>query len=487
MNDMELESVLKDALQSIKSFRTPDCPEPTVIGRFIDRKLDPLRTAAVEEHLQGCLYCLKQLNDMTEMLHHGRHPKPLSPRLRQRLREALHLHPALPLSSLWERVRAQFLDTPRLWRYSTIGLVTAWGISLMLTARTPSSELQSAGPNFPRDAFVKVQSCNGAGTVIREQQGVVVDQEGLIAANLSPLAGAARIRITLRDGSTREINRIWKDDNTNLAVMKTDGRNLTAIPQGDIADIVGKRVYAVADSGKVSGGLHEAVASDLKQLGGRQRDSGMRYLQVATQTTTESKGAIIDDHGRLLGFLITEEKHLNMAVPADDVKRLAKHGEGILLRDLKSAEFSGDAVTMYMKGILASEGHRWVEAIAHLTKAVALNKRLEGAYVELGYAYYREHDYEKEGAAYREALKLNPDDSDALYSLAWNMESRGRYKEAIPLYEKALKFAPEDTELLYQLGLSYLAQGKKDKAAEMCRQLERFDPGQSGLLRRLIK
>jgi len=166
---------------------------------------------------------------------------------------------------------------------------------------------------------------------------------------------------------------------------------------------------------------------------------------------------------------------------------LAKNGEGILLRDLKSAEFSGDAVTMYMKGILASEGHHWDEAIAHLTKAVALNKRLEGAYVELGYAYYRKHDYEREGAAYREALKLNPDDSDALYSLAWNMESHGRYEEAIPLYEKALKFALEDTELLYQMGLSYLALGKKDKAAEMCRQLDRFDPGQAVLLRRLIK
>jgi len=79
------------------------------------------------------------------------------------------------------------------------------------------------------------------------------------------------------------------------------------------------------------------------------------------------------------------------------------------------------------------------------------------------------------------------DDSDALYSLAWNMESRGRYEEAIPFYEKALRHAPADTELLYQLGLSYLAQGKKDKSAEICRQLERFDRGQTGLLRRLIK
>ena len=487
MNDMDLELVLKDALQSIESFRTSDCPDVTVIGRYVEHKLDSGETAAVEAHLQECLYCLKQLNDMTEMLHYAKHPAPLTHKFRLRLRDALHLEPEVQRISVLTRIKNLLTITPMFWRFSTIGLATAWAISLMITSRVPSPELQAVGPDFQRDAFVKVQTFNDAGTLLHEQQGVVVDQDGLIASNLSPLAGAVRVRITLHDGTTRDVDRIWKDDNRNLAVMKTPGLKLTAIPLGDIKEIVGKRVYAVSGSGQRGGGLQEAVASDIRELGGRQREGGTRYLQVATQTTTETKGAVLDDKGRLLGFLITEEKYLNLATPVDDVKKLAKSGAGIPVSELKSTEFSGDAVSIYMKGLLASEGHRWDEAIGHFTRAIKLNKRLEGAYVELGYAYFRKHDYENEGAAYQEALKLNPDDSDALYSLAWNLESRGRYEEAIPLYERAMKFAPDDTELLYQLGLSYLAQGNKGKAEEMCRKLEPYDRGQAGLLRRLIK
>jgi hypothetical protein len=39
-----------------------------------------------EEHLRSCLYCLKQLNDMKEMLHYQKHPLALSARLFERLR-----------------------------------------------------------------------------------------------------------------------------------------------------------------------------------------------------------------------------------------------------------------------------------------------------------------------------------------------------------------------------------------------------------------
>jgi len=223
MNDMDLESVLKDALQSIESFRTPDCPEVTVIGRFIEQKLDAGESTAIEAHLQGCLYCLKQLNDMTEMLHYGKHPKPLPRGLRQRLRDALQLAPDAPRLSVVARLRSLLTITPLFWRYSTIGLATAWAISLMITSRVPSPEPRAVGPDFQRDAFVKVQAFNDAGTLLHEQQGVVVDQDGLIASNLSPLAGAVKIRITLRDGTTREVDRIWKDDHRNLAVMKTPG------------------------------------------------------------------------------------------------------------------------------------------------------------------------------------------------------------------------------------------------------------------------
>lgn len=204
-------------------------------------------------------------------------------------------------------------------------------------------------------------------------------------------------------------------------------------------------------------------------------------------TTTATRGAVLDEQGKLVGFIITEEKNINLAAPAGDITEFIKTAKQTPIRDLKQVNFSGKALNEYMQGILASDGKRWDEAISHLKEAIRLNPKLEGAYIALGYAYYSKQDFKQEAEAYQAALKINPDNADALYSLAWNMESQGRYGEALPLYEKALKNAPEDTEILYQLGLSYLASGKKDKALAICERLKRLDSGQAEFLRRLIK
>ena len=111
----------------------------------------------------------------------------------------------------------------------------------------------------------------------------------------------------------------------------------------------------------------------------------------------------------------------------------------------------------------------------------------KGSTVELGLLYYKKHDFDKEAVEYKEILKVDPENVDALYNLAWNLESHGKYKDATPMYEKALKLAPDDTEILYQLGLSYLAQGERGKAIDMYGRLRNYDSGNDELLRRLIK
>jgi tetratricopeptide (TPR) repeat protein len=342
-------------------------------------------------------------------------------------------------------------------------------------------------PTLDSSAFVKVQALNDAGTVLKEQQGVVIGSDGLIASKLTPLAGATKLQITLKDGSTYQTSNIWKDEDKNLAVMKVDNNSLKSIPVGNIKEIVGKRIYLVSDSSKPAKGLQEALVSDIKEVSDRKRDGGLKYIQVATQTTTASKGAVVDEQGRFLGLLITEEKHINLATPVDDITKLAATSKSIPLSQLKHVNFSGEAFNAYMKGILARDALRWDEAIKQYQTAVKLNPRLEGAYVELGYAFYRKQDFEREADAYKAALAINPNNTDALFNYAENLESHYRYPEAIVAYEKALSIEPDDMEILYQAGISYLAQGNRAKATEMCNRLKVLDKGNAELLRRLIK
>jgi S1-C subfamily serine protease len=491
--NMELENKIKAALKDIDSFRTSDCLDDNTIGRYAENKLAEPQRQAAEAHLHTCLYCLKQLNDMTELLHYQKQQVLLSPRLASRLEEILpepadvKPHGNLP-SSIIQRMQKLFTFSQQQWRFSALGLATAWMVFLVSIFVMRQGDMPQGAPQLNSDSFVKVQALSDSGAILGEQQGVVVGSNGLIASNLTTLAGASKLQITLKDGRHFQTTSIWKDEDKNLAVMKFDAGNLPAIPTADIEQIsVGQRIFAVADPSKSRKGFQEAMVSDFKEMPGRRKDGAVQYLQIATQTATIARGALVDDHGSLLGFLITAEKHINIAAPVADVMRLAKEGKAIPLSDLKNVTFSAEALNAYMKGILARDALRWDEAEKHFKKAVQLNPRLEGAHLELGYVYYKKRWYDKEAFEYEEALKLNPDDPEALFSLATNLETRGKYEEAIQKYERTVVLDPENGEALYYLGLAYLAHCDKAKAMAVYRRLKRLDPGSAEMLRRLMR
>ncbi len=174
-------------------------------------------------------------------------------------------------------------------------------------------------------------------------------------------------------------------------------------------------------------------------------------------------------------------------MPIADAERLAKEGKAVSLSDLKDVKFSAEALNLYLKGILAGDEQRWDEATDLLRKAVELNPHLEGARLELAYAYYKKRLYALEAREYEEVLKVNPENTDALFGLASNLETRGEYEEAIKKYEKVLTLDREDADTYYQLGLAYLAQGDKEKAMWAYAGLKTLDPGYAEMLKRLSK
>jgi hypothetical protein len=70
---------IRDALKEIDRLRTPECLDTISIGLFAEGRLTGEEKERMEEHLLSCLHCLKQLNNMKEMLYYQRHPATLSP------------------------------------------------------------------------------------------------------------------------------------------------------------------------------------------------------------------------------------------------------------------------------------------------------------------------------------------------------------------------------------------------------------------------
>ena len=248
------ETELKNTLKEIDSFRTPECLDEEIIGSYAEQNLPEEEKERAEAHLQECLYCLKRLNDAKEMLYWRAHPAQLSPELGSRLKGLLR--PAEKKSKesglaerFFERLKAVVVFPAVRWRYPAVALAAAC-VAILVNLFVANQENRfGMVPHVDANSFVKVHALDAGGAVVNEAQGVVLGRGGLIASDLSKLAGASAIRIASRNGKTYRTTRLWRDDEKNLAVMKIDDESLPSIPTADISEIsIGQAVFLVGDA-----------------------------------------------------------------------------------------------------------------------------------------------------------------------------------------------------------------------------------------------
>ncbi len=486
---------LRKALKNIEALKTPSCLEVETIGFYIDGRLSKGEKKRVEEHIGSCLYCLNQLLELKELIYFQKQSASVASVL---LRKILDLCPKRerPKKDFFRNVLslliqglADFIAFPfRQWRYATVSVVTASIVILFtLILLSPKNGFFRI-PNLNPNSFVQVDAISSEGKILRGAKGVIIDPKGLVATNLHPLVGASLIQITLRDGKTYQVRSIWKDEEKNLALMKIEGELLHSLPIADLKQIhIGQRIFIVADpseSNKVGG---MGLISDFKFYPGRRTGGEIQYIQLASFTTQYTKGIMIDQQGRLIGLLISEEREINWAAPIMEASTLIEEQRPIPIGELKNINFSSEALNYYFKGILARDARKDDEAMGFFKKAIELNPNLEGPHLELGNIYYKKRLYDLEIKEYEEVLRLNPKNTDALFFLAESYETKGLYDLAIQKYEKIITLDPEDAEAYYNLGLAYLTKGQREKALGFYPKLKELDPGFAEKLKRLSK
>lgn len=182
--------------------------------------------------------------------------------------------------------------------------------------------------------------------------GVIVDaDEGYILTNAHVVADATEIAVTLKDRRRFTAELVGSDRGTDIALLKIEAENLTAIEFGDSDALrVGETVYAIGNPF----GLGQTVTSGIVSALGR---SGINvegyedFIQTdASINPGNSGGALITADGRLVGIntaIITPvggNVGIGFAVPinmtAAVMAQLSEHGEvrrgriGIVIQDL---------------------------------------------------------------------------------------------------------------------------------------------------------
>ena len=192
--------------------------------------------------------------------------------------------------------------------------------------------------------------------------GVVVSREGYVLTNEHVIAGADRILVALSDGRTSPAEIVGVDNVTDLAVLKVQLDNLSAIGIGDPNSAeVGDVVLAIGNplgfSQTVTQGILSAKGRNLIDM---DTYVNVNFLQTdAAINQGNSGGPLVDIHGNMIGinsrtFQNDGSFGLSFAIPADIVLKvfrdILEHGKvirGWLGVEADSLRLSDEASNFY--------------------------------------------------------------------------------------------------------------------------------------------
>ena len=157
---------------------------------------------------------------------------------------------------------------------------------------------------------------------------------------------------------------------------------------------------------------------------------------------------------------------------------LGDHDKAIAMLDGVISRSGGNHVQAhYCRSRVLSRMHRDAESISALDDARKAEAMQSAALYEQGQALSRQKRHEKAVEMYTRALRLNPENTDALVAKGWTLDYAGLpSKDVVPLYEKAIRIDPHCTEAHLNLSFLYDRTGLYRKAVECLDRILEYDP-----------
>ena len=123
---------------------------------------------------------------------------------------------------------------------------------------------------------------------------------------------------------------------------------------------------------------------------------------------------------------------------------------------------------------------KWIEeASANCSHALQLDDHLPAAYVTLGKLHTKLDKFDLALQEYQRALRLEPQNADALMGTADTYERMGRVADAEEAFKKAAELRPDDWDGYNSLGVFYNRQGKYAEALAQLQRAAELTPDNS--------
>lgn len=204
--------------------------------------------------------------------------------------------------------------------------------------------------------------------------GFIVKSDGLIVTNKHVVGDtAAKYRVVTTDDKTFEVQKIYRDPNNDLAILKIDATNLTPVELGDSSKLqVGQFAIAI---GTALGEFRSTVTTGVVSGLGRGITAGTPFegaekLENVIQTSAavnpgNSGGPLLNSGGQVIGVNVavaSGAQNIGFALPIN-----------LLKESLKTFEANGQ---------FAPKPYLGVEYQVVTRQVAILNELPEGAYVQ---------------------------------------------------------------------------------------------------------
>jgi|SRR5579871_1545370 tetratricopeptide (TPR) repeat protein len=205
------------------------------------------------------------------------------------------------------------------------------------------------------------------------------------------------------------------------------------------------------------------------------------WLERAVQTLT----AVVEaeptaEHLQGLGELLSRQGHFNQAetrlreaIEKDPTRALVYSDLADTLMGRITGENLDDPVS------LTEEEQQQIakQALAALGEAGKLDRSIPGLYTRMGAIYDLLKQPDDARIALEEAVRLDPADADAHYTLGAMLMDHQRYEDALPHFVTAVQLAPLALQARLSLAACYGTLGRMPEANRELDTLDRLQPG----------
>ncbi|MCK4850384.1 MAG: serine protease [Phycisphaerae bacterium] len=315
---------------------------------------------------------------------------------------------------------------------------------------------------------VVVLTYDEKGEPIAQGSGFFVSRAGHIITNRHVLEAASRAEIKTSQGKVYPISHIIAEDKEGdlvLASVDIPASSVQPLKLSDTIPQVGQRVVVIGNplgfEGTVSDGIVSAVR-DIPAFG--------KIIQISAPISPGSSGSpVMDMKGRVIGiatFLMTEGQNLNFAIPSQRALKLKPNKPKTFAEWQKGLadELLSLADGVYLRGLVLVWTDNWKKALPFLERAVEKKTQYSRAWFYIGYCRGKQGRHEDAISAFKQAIRVDPNDGRAYANLGVAYWKLGHQREAVSALEEAIRIEPNDAAAYASLSNAYRELGRSEES-----------------------